>query len=817
MFNFKNNLLKATKGKIIFGFVMAIVALTAAWSISKLVFSEMISTVDQVSKPDDKLNLVNQIFTSVSRLDQEQKYLALQENDRSFSEESNLIKLRLDTLSRLYDTDSLQKIRINSIRGLLSQRDEQFKLYLAVRDSLLNTKALSKELDKLNSMFKKRAFESDSAVYTTESKTSSTTLKSDDSKGFFAKIFGKKKPDSYKIISEELKIKRDTLNPFAEDSIIQSMEGSLKTIQNRQKQKSSKFIAKESVLASTSNELTQQMLAVLEEVRNDALLQVAEKGKTARLVVNRGINQITYILLVFFCLTLLLTYLIINDISRSNSYRLALEKAKKLSDDEAKAKQRFLSNMSHEIRTPLQSIIGYSDIIRKSTQSNPQAVEAIHLSANHLLYIINEILDYSRIASGKFNLKNEAFEAAGAINEVLLVMQPLAQSKNLLLSADKNIPDILWLKGDAFRLKQILYNLLGNAIKFSEKGSVKLSVNSSEIGNNLKLEIQVSDTGVGISEHKINSIFDEFDNGDQQETFDFKSTGLGLSIVKQLVKLHNGSISLTSTEGLGSTFFVSLNYNFISENEIGATAKPIKKNRSFTKKMVWIIDDDALILDMCGIILSQKSIAYQTFSRPKLMLESTIPTDLAFVFMDMRMPELDGISLFKQIKPKVTANVKFYAITAQVLPAEQKNILDAGFDGIINKPFTEVDLLNVLSEETPIFDNIDAANLRKMTFGDTAQMSKILKRFVSDSLTDIELLNQVLKTYNLADCGLITHRLAGRIGQIGFKDLAFKFRKLEQKLNLQNSLTDDLVHEIGIEVEGLQQFISFIKNKNYSI
>ena len=193
-FNIKGDLLRATKGKIIFGFLMAILALVAAWGVSKLVFDEIIETVDQVSKPDSKLLLVNRIFNSVSRLDQKQKYLAIEkDDDNAFISETRAIKLSLDTLKRLYATDSVQLQRIKSVEKLLGKRDQQFILYLTVRDSLLNTNSFSKEIEKLNSIFAERAFLSDSAIYTTESKTSTTTLKDDGKSGFFNKIFGKKK------------------------------------------------------------------------------------------------------------------------------------------------------------------------------------------------------------------------------------------------------------------------------------------------------------------------------------------------------------------------------------------------------------------------------------------------------------------------------------------------------------------------------------------------------------------------------------------------------------------------------------------------
>ncbi|WP_017258166.1 ATP-binding protein [Pedobacter arcticus] len=817
-FNIKGDLLRATKGKIIFGFLMAILALIAAWGVSKLVFDEIIETVDQVSKPDSKLVLVNRIFNSVSRLDQKQKYLAIEKDgDNAFISETRAIKLSLDTLRRLYARDSAQLQRIKSIEKLLGKRDQQFILYLTVRDSLLNTNSFSKEIEKLNSIFAERAFLSDSAIYTTESKTSTTTLKDDGKSGFFNKIFGKRKSDSYKVVSEELKIKKDTLDQFVEDSILRNMESSLNKIKNKQKLKSNKFIAKERSLANASNTLTQQMLQVLEEVRNEALMQVTKKGITARTIVNKGINQITIILIVFFILTVFLSYFILRDIGKSNRYRQALEKAKELADYNARAKQRFLSNMSHEIRTPLQSIVGYSEIIQKTAEPDKKAVDAIHFSATHLLYIINEILDYSRIASGKFNLKSEVFDPEDLINEVLLILKPLALEKNLALIAEVNLNKQLWLKGDAFRLKQILYNLLGNAIKFTNAGSVKLSVDVVKTLEKAVLNLKIIDTGIGINEVNLASIFEEFDNGNHTENLNFNSTGLGLSIVKQLVDLHDGEITVESKLGQGSTFELRLNYEAVAMDNVKLISPPIASIKKYTNKKVWIVDDDQLILDLCGLILTQNHVVYQTFNKPKDLLENPLPPDLGYVLMDMRMPEIDGLALFKLVKEKVPSNVKFYAITAQVLPAEQQQILNTGFNGIINKPFTSENLLNILIDCTAEFENFNTESLRKMTFGDQNQLIKILKRFVEDSSSDIELLQAEIINRDFNLCRLIVHRLAGRTGQIGYKGLAHQFRKTEQMLQNEQSFTEDLIAIITEQVQQLKQFTDYLKENNYSI
>jgi signal transduction histidine kinase len=199
-------------------------------------------------------------------------------------------------------------------------------------------------------------------------------------------------------------------------------------------------------------------------------------------VVNDGITQITTIIIIFFLLTVILLYLILADITRSNRYRRALEQAKDEAEYHGKAKQRFLSNMSHEIRTPLQSILGYAELITQQEVPKKKDIDAIYQSSIHLLQIVNEVLDYNRIISGEFSFNNQVFNIRKALDEVVSVMRPLAEQKSLQLNADLDLANLEFVLGDAFRLKQILFNLLGNAIKFTLKGEIKLSASYKRQG-----------------------------------------------------------------------------------------------------------------------------------------------------------------------------------------------------------------------------------------------------------------------------------------------------------------------------------------------
>ncbi|UKT63228.1 ATP-binding protein [Pedobacter mucosus] len=813
---------RAIGSKVIIGFLFACFALLLAWGISKFAFTKMLKTVEEISTPNDRLRIVNDLSHKIARLDQLQRDEAFnKQGNYNFLKESRGLRTTLDTLRKLYVGDSTQLVRIKSIKNLLSERDKQFVMYLKVRETLVNTKSFSNEVQKLNELVESRSKKTDSAILITETTTSTTTVAPDDkekSGGFLAKIFGKKKSDIYKIINEEYKVRRDTLNAKAEDSIMKSMTGSLKSIEKEQRRKSQKFLKRESDLSIASNALTSQMLQILREVEGEAVAQVDLNGIQAKEVVNNGITQITAIIITFFFLTVILLYLILTDITKSNRYRKALEQAKDEAEYHGKAKQRFLSNMSHEIRTPLQSILGYAELITQQENPNKKDINAIYQSSIHLLQIVNEVLDYNRIISGEFSFSKQVFAIRKVLDEVVAVMRPLAEQKQLQLITDCNFGTVEFVKGDPFRLKQILFNILGNAVKFTLKGEIILSTSLKEQGDDLHFNFVIKDTGIGFSESNATKIFNEFEQIESPEKhiINQTGTGLGLTIVKSLIENQGGRIYVKSKPGIGTTFNIYLKYEKTDETEIDAI--DLDHYEITNPGRVWVIDDDKLILDLCELIFDKNKIPFRSFNQVVEMLGEDIPSDLKFVLIDMRMPEMTGLELCHLLKKKLPSHIKFFAITAQVLPEEREMVLSEGFDGLIMKPFRAVDLLSIFDRKAILIETpeLDLSSIEKMTYGDQLLLEKILNRFKQDCLDDsLELQNDILEN-NHDKCRLIVHRLAGRTAQMGAKTLATAFRLLEIKI-ADEGLNDEVKTDVLTQLKKLDVLIAFIENMEPTI
>jgi len=390
-------------------------------------------------------------------------------------------------------------------------------------------------------------------------------------------------------------------------------------------------------------------------------------------------------------------------------------------------------------------------------------------------------------------------------------MKLQSDTKNLELIADYDIPADLFLLGDSFRLKQILYNLLGNAIKFTNQGEVKLSINPISNANGVRYNFTVSDTGIGLSDKDISRIFNEFEQVSGNPA-NIKGTGLGLPISKALIEAQGGSISVNSEVSKGSSFTFNLSFENASRP---VTEKTQSVKQSPSAGAVWLVDDDHFITDLCSAVFNLHHIKNRCFSAADEVLKADFDRDVKCILLDIRMPGMSGVELCRRLKKQIPNDVMIYAMTAQVLPGERESILGEGFNGLLMKPFRERELLALVS---PILNHadhqpevkLDLTMIKKMTFGDTRQLNKILKRFTEDCIDDIAELR--LSDIDNDKLVLLVHRIAGRTAQIGAADLAADFRMAEIDFG-NNELTDAQKVEMVIALTTrLQVLVKQVQN-----
>lgn len=373
----------------------------------------------------------------------------------------------------------------------------------------------------------------------------------------------------------------------------------------------------------------------------------------------------------------------------------------------SEAKGNFLATMSHEIRTPLTSIIGFLSLLRESELSDDQknyASTALN-SSESLLAIINDILDYSKIESQELSLEMINFSLKDVISEIRDAFTFQAKEKNLSIETVIDEGLHFRVKGDQVRFRQILVNLVGNAIKFTEHGGIKIVITKVDDHNNLQwVRFEVRDTGIGLKPSHLEVIFDRFSQADSSIGRKFGGTGLGLSICKQLVHLMDGKIWAESVYGEGANFIFTLPFEKV-EGDASAdqVAQESEEGESYIGKKVLIADDEESNRKLMELFLSKLDINIDFAENGQDALNMVRENNYDMVFMDVQMPEMDGIQALKQIRKNEIDNnlprLPIYAFTANVFKEQLDRYSDEGFDGHFTKPFKKKELIEFVKEK----------------------------------------------------------------------------------------------------------------------
>lgn len=784
--------------KVIAGFILVFIAILLALGISNFGFREMMETVDQLSAPNKELAALNTIFQEITALDQSQRADAIKNPTNSYNtflNQSKSLVNKIDSL-RMMQWDSTQQKKLLNIKDILQKRNRLFFSYLKLKSELIDNRSLTNRLDTLSRILTKEKVVFDTSVVTTEKKTITTYRDSvpdkKDERSGFAKFFSKKKkatPQTTHIkVEEQLSVVVDTLSVARQNNALAEVEKIIFDLENDQRAENKRLLSEELELIHANSILINQLLGILHEVENEELAHMHKNNDRAVTLVTQSILRISIVLIAFLIGAAFLVYLIWIDISKSNYYKAQLEKAKDEAEELSLIKQRFLANMSHEIRTPLQSIIGFAEQLKQRDGSNQEAVSAINSSSEHLLHIVDEVLDYSRISSGNFALIKENFELIPLVKEVESALHIQGGRKGLTLLLDLESAENFQVQGDPFRLRQILYNLMGNAIKFTSEGFVKLTFKTFAENEIVTCVFEISDTGIGIRPEDMAKIFNQFEQANALINRNYGGTGLGLTIVKSLVEAQDGKLEVKSEPGHGSTFTVKL--AFEKSGEIITLKDTLHSDRlPFFRGKVIVVDDDTMILRLCTLILQKNEIRYITYDNAKKLINQKPDPEVTHILMDIRMPEINGVELCHALRKKYNSTTRFIALTAHVFSQDRQQLIDEGFDEVLNKPFREQELLNLFKagamESAGISveaDETDLTNLRLMTMGDESLFQSILTQFLEETESDLCQLTEHIKTMNPGPIREIVHKLAGRFGQVGIESLSVKLRNIETKM-----------------------------------
>lgn len=481
------------------------------------------------------------------------------------------------------------------------------------------------------------------------------------------------------------------------------------------------------------------------------------------------------------------------DITEQKQLEIDLENEKLKALEASKAKEAFLANMSHEIRTPLNAIIGFLRELEKQNLSDYQRkyIENSTIASKHLLSIINNVLDISKIEAGEMSLENCDFELEKIIQNVTTILEPKAVQKGLKMETfiDSSIAKAL--KGDALRIEQILFNLIGNSLKFTQNGSITVHCDLiKDYADFQDISISIIDTGIGMDENFIQSIFTKFSQEEEDTTRKFGGTGLGMAITKELIDLMKGTIAITSQKNKGTTFKINLSLkkgslkNIVVENtklEI-APLNNLKILLVEDNEFNRIVAQNALAISNCEVIEAENGLEAINILKEQ---------QFDIILMDIQMPIMDGIEATTIIRNELNLKTPIIALTANAFKTEIEKCKSVGMNDYVTKPFDEKILFETILKFTKKQKNIsekaelkthsyNLSNLNAMSRGNQEFVKKMITIFINQTNEIITETEKAINNNNFIEVSQLIHKIKPSVDGMGITKIYTEIRELEQ-------------------------------------
>lgn len=489
-----------------------------------------------------------------------------------------------------------------------------------------------------------------------------------------------------------------------------------------------------------------------------------------------------------------------------------LEIEKKSAIDATRVKSEFLAHMSHEIRTPINGVLGLNSLLMKTTLNEEQHYysELIHKSASSLLEIINDILDISKIESGKMSLESRPFRLVKFLSETLEIMGIQAKQKNLDFKVNLGaLPDTV--RGDSKHLGQIIRNLVNNALKFTKEGYIQvLAEEIDRYDDKVYIQFTIRDTGIGIPKDKLNSIFSSFEQASNSISRQYGGTGLGLSICKKLIEMMNGQISVDSTQEQGTSFKftieLTMEYNLMETlHNINIDIDELHNTMNNTLRILIVEDNEINQLVLSGLLKKLGNLEITCANNGALGVEKFKQQNFDLVFMDCQMPVMDGFAATRAIREYEAhrKHTPIVAITANAMLSAKEECMNAGMDEYITKPIEEEKLKEIVAAFTdslppktnpPLVEQMDTTSfnassvLQEVSFDDTNLkaledpylVEQVIDAYVSAIIVEMDKLKVAIFSNNIDETCFILHSIQGLSGNIGSTGVYTEAKELSQ-------------------------------------
>ncbi|MEO6347261.1 MAG: ATP-binding protein [Aquaticitalea sp.] len=769
--------------KVIIGYItLAFLAVIAGW----LVLSEikiLTATQNDDLKDRNKVirigGLIADIYENESLARAALQLNSQEKFDVYISQNDTLLK-NIDTLSVMVDND-YQRQLLDSVSVVFDKKYQTMNELRSIKANNTSEKAIEKTIEKLNSIdpiLGKLSIKD--YVENPETMT----------------------PKTKEILEEFIKLSndlnaKDSLsigNQKKIDSIVTSSRALLKKVLSESASQKETLQIKERELIENDLLTSRQLRNLLRTLELEMLSYSHTIDQKRKETLDHSINIITFAAIVSFLLVIVFTILILNDFWKSQRYRTQLEKSNEYTSSLLKSREQLIHMVSHDLRSPLSTISGYSELLQKSHHTNSKDdyyLKHIRSASGYMTQLVEELLEFSKLEGGNIKIEAIPFNLTSIVEEASENIQANHTEKpiELIVNQDKNMDRTIL--SDPFRIKQILYNLVGNAYKFTEKGSITVTSKLVRGQDKNFVVLTIEDTGIGIGKEKQQEIFKAFTQINNPKDNHQNGFGLGLAITKKLVDLLNGTLRLESEPGKGSTFYVSIPVK-LSDKQIQTEPMPLEIPEFDLKAIV--VDDDPSLRQLITDILKQHKIEVYGYEDAKVALSELDKLSFDLIITDIQLPKMNGFHFMETVKKMSTYQQQPIIAMTGRMDLDAEHFLESGFSSVIFKPFTADTLLNRFMELFPdaiqtsgktdkkLIQNsnlFDTASISGFLDHDENALKSMLKRFLEDTKKTMAILKNAAETDDVHTINDLSHRMLTMFKQLSVDTVVTQLETLE--------------------------------------
>ncbi|WP_158846443.1 ATP-binding protein [Algibacter sp. L1A34] len=799
---------RAITFKVIIGYIiLVILAVTSGF----LIFYE-IKTFTSLQKQDisdrSKIiktgSLIADIYENES-LARAAIQLNSSEKFKEYVFENDQLLLKIDSLNLLINSSS-QKNILDSIRVFVDRKFENITYLKNLKNGDNSNESINKAISKLTSIDSHLGKVSiNDLVKNPEALDKKTRLNFEE----YVKILNKYNP-------------RDSINKVDQeeiDSLLSISKNMLKDAQVKSNNQRAFLQKKEGELIENDLIIFKKLQELLSALERDIIRYTSNINKQREVTINRSKNIILFAAGISFVVIIIFSIIILNEFRKTQRYRKQLETANETASSLLKSREQLISMVSHDLRTPLSTITGFSELLQNSIQDKKDKnyIEHIFSASNYMGKLVDDLLEFSKLENGNIAIEPVPFNLEKHIDEIVQNVKNIVKYKpvDFIIEHDKSISKLIIT--DPFRLKQILFNLIINAYKFTNAGSITIS---SSLKNNT-LEIKVTDTGVGISEDQKEHIFKEFAQADNNQDINHTGFGLGLTISKKLVELLEGKLTLESEINKGSVFALKIPVK-LSDKVLNTSSKPLEA-LNFNLKAI-VVEDDVSMRQLIHDVLKQYGVEVYMFNNAKTALDEIKHIDYHFVLTDIQLPKMNGIHFMEVLKNDSSyKNQPIIAMTGRANMAT-KDYINSGFSEVLIKPFSSSKIegilqsffsskashktINSITDSGIQTEGFSLDSLNVFFNNDTAAIEGILDTFLEDTKRNYLLLEVAKNSNDMDTINGTSHKMLTMFKQLNVDTVIPFLEKFESGKTIENNDFIDFKNYLDKFIKNLEAYLS---------